>query len=514
MKKPIRVLLVEDDPLYAAVLRDVCSLARSSHFNTTHVTRLDTALARLKTDRFDLVLLDLGLPDAEGLPVVTEVQKCVPALPIVILTGSDDDVVALEAAKLGAQDYLVKATVNAHILTRVMRYAIERKRADQVLREREEFFRLISDSMTDMVAVLDCEGRRLYNSPSYTAVLKDPDQLYGTISFDEIHPEDRERVKEIFHRTVSTGVGERAEYRFLLPSGEVRYVESQGSVIRNENGEVAKVVVVSRDMTERHQIEAQIRRLNQNLEQRVVERTAQLAAANVELQNEISERCQIEIALRAEQEKSESLLLNVLPKAIADRLKRGESTIAEHFADVNVMFADLAGFTELASHTAPVQLVNILNQIFSAFDRLADSHGLEKIKTIGDAYMAVSGLAQQSDQSADAVAEMALDMCAAIKEFNAQNGLDFKLRVGINSGPVIAGIIGMRKFSYDLWGTTVNIASRMQSTCPIGAIHISAATRERLGDRFEYIDRGMIQIKGHSEMHTYLLAAHRQLVPA
>ncbi len=209
--------------------------------------------------------------------------------------------------------------------------------------------------------------------------------------------------------------------------------------------------------------------------------------------------------LKSEREKAERLLLNILPQPIANRLKKEERTIADSFNEATVLFADIVGFTKLSAHTSPVELVNLLNQIFSAFDRLAEQHGLEKIKTIGDAYMVVGGIPTPGSDRAQAVAEMALDMLAAIQEFNAANHAEFNMRIGINTGPVVAGVIGLKKFIYDLWGDTVNVASRMESQGIPGCIQVTDATYKCLKDKYEFIERGFIQIKGKGEMMTYLL---------
>ncbi len=209
--------------------------------------------------------------------------------------------------------------------------------------------------------------------------------------------------------------------------------------------------------------------------------------------------------LTAEQEKAERLLQNILPQAIAERLKKEQRTIADSFAEVTVLFADIVGFTQLAAQTSPVELVNLLNQIFSAFDQLAEQHGLEKIKTIGDAYMVVGGLPTPREDHAEAIAQMALDMQNEITRFNIANGLNFSIRIGINTGPVVAGVIGLKKFIYDLWGDTVNIASRMESHGKPGSIQITAATKECLHNKYHLQERGSIQIKGKGEMTTYLL---------
>ncbi|MBD1897184.1 adenylate/guanylate cyclase domain-containing protein [Coleofasciculus sp. FACHB-129] len=215
--------------------------------------------------------------------------------------------------------------------------------------------------------------------------------------------------------------------------------------------------------------------------------------------------------LKAEQKKAERLLHNILPQAIADRLQKEQHTIiADNFAEVTVLFADIVGFTQLAAHTSPVELVNLLNQIFSAFDQLAEQHGLEKIKTIGDAYMVVGGLPILRTDHAEAIAEMALDMQKAIDRFNAVNGEEFNIRIGINTGPVVAGVIGLKKFIYDLWGDTVNTASRMESHGVTGSIQVTAATYQLLQDKYQWKERGAIQVKGKGEMMTYLLIGRKK----
>ncbi|HIK33514.1 MAG TPA: response regulator [Oscillatoriales cyanobacterium M59_W2019_021] len=217
--------------------------------------------------------------------------------------------------------------------------------------------------------------------------------------------------------------------------------------------------------------------------------------------------------LSQEREKSERLLLSILPQPIAERLKQDPHTIADNFQDVSVLFADIVGFTQLWSRISPAELVELLNEIFSAFDRLADLHGLEKIKTIGDAYMVVGGLPIPRKDHAEAMADMALDMQKAIQEFNqgylhASPDADrepLSIRIGMNTGAVVAGVIGKNKFIYDLWGDTVNIASRMESHGIANAIQVTENTYDRLKDRYSFQKRGIIDVKGKGPMTTYLL---------
>lgn len=217
--------------------------------------------------------------------------------------------------------------------------------------------------------------------------------------------------------------------------------------------------------------------------------------------------------IQAEQEKSERLLLNVLPPAIAERLKQGEQGIADSFSEATILFGDLVGFTSLAAGISPAQLVDRLNEIFSAFDQAVAELGLEKIKTIGDAYMAVGGVPVPRLDHAEAVAELALRMQEEIRRFNARCGTAIEIRIGMNSGPVVAGIIGQHKFAYDLWGDAVNIASRMESHSLPGRIQVTAAVEERLRGRYRFEPRGPIELKGLGAMPTFFLLGRSEGCP-
>jgi class 3 adenylate cyclase len=233
---------------------------------------------------------------------------------------------------------------------------------------------------------------------------------------------------------------------------------------------------------------ASIQQYSENLEHLIAERTSELSA---------------------EKQTSERLLLNVLPAPIAERLKRNQGLIVDRFDQVTVLFADIVGFTALSSRTTPEALVTMLDELFSVFDHLAEVHGLEKIKTIGDAYMAVAGIPEPRRDHAVAVARMALDMQATLLEYAARNGSDLAIRIGIHTGSVVAGVIGRKKFIYDLWGDTVNIASRMESHGIAGRIHLSEETFDCLRHSFEVEPRGVVDIRGKGSMTTYLLLGEK-----
>jgi adenylate cyclase len=235
------------------------------------------------------------------------------------------------------------------------------------------------------------------------------------------------------------------------------------------------------------------------------EELTQILSATGSQLGQFIKRKQAEAALKQEQQETERLLLNILPKEIAEKLKGETQTIADTFDNVTVLFADLVGFTQLASELSAIEIVEILNIIFSQFDYLIEQHDLEKIKTIGDAYMIVGGLPIPNPFHETAMINMALDMLKSIAEFNRKTQNNLSLRIGIHTGSVVAGVIGTKKFIYDLWGDTVNIASRMESQGIAGKIQVTEDIYQRLKDSYLFEKRGAINIKGKGEMLTYFL---------
>jgi class 3 adenylate cyclase len=214
--------------------------------------------------------------------------------------------------------------------------------------------------------------------------------------------------------------------------------------------------------------------------------------------------------LGVERAKSERLLLNVLPEPVASRLKDSEEVIAEGYESATVLFADLVGFTPLAQQLAPGETVDLLDRVFARWDELAARHGVEKIKTIGDAYMVAGGIPAPREDHAEAIADMALEMGAEVERCAAERGLSLQVRIGVDTGPVVAGVIGRSKFSYDLWGDTVNTASRMERHGLPGAIQVTERVYERLAGRYDLRRRGIVEVKGKGPMTTYLLLGKRE----
>ncbi len=212
-----------------------------------------------------------------------------------------------------------------------------------------------------------------------------------------------------------------------------------------------------------------------------------------------------EAALEAEYAKSEALLHNIMPPEVAERLKDNPEVIADSHKPVTILFADIVGFTEMSSQSSPEALVSLLNNIFSRYDALVDEAEVEKIKTIGDAYMVVAGLPVGREDHAEAIARLALEMMEATRKVAQETGQKLQIRVGIHTGAVVAGVIGQRKFAYDIWGDTVNVAARMESTGVAGRIQLSPDTAELLGDEFEIEPRGDVEVKGKGVISTWFL---------
>ena len=351
--------------------------------------------------------------------------------------------------------------------------ARERQRAEEALRQAEEKYRSIFENAIVGIFQTTPDGEYLSANPALLRIYgySSSEELVGTLT--DISQQlyvDPYRRAEVVRLIEEQGKVSDFESQIYRRDGSIIWISENTYTMRDSYGNLLYYEGTVQDITTRKQAEA---------------------------------------ALRLEQEKSDRLLLNILPQPIADRLKQDQSIIADTFSEVTVLFADIVGFTQISSKISPPELVSLLNDIFSTFDRLAEKHGLEKIKTIGDAYMVVGGLPMPRSDHAEAIAQMALDMQQAIIDFSHTHNQDFRIRIGINSGPVVAGVIGIKKFIYDLWGDTVNTASRMESHGLPGCIQVTSATYERLQNKYLLQSRGTIEVKGKGEMNTYFLTGSK-----
>ena len=376
----------------------------------------------------------------------------------------------------------------------------ERESAQDSLRESEIKYRDLVENANSIILKLDTEGNiTFFNEFAEQFFGYDEEEILGKNAVGTILPLTDTAGNDLavmLHKILNKPENyARNENESIRRNGDRVWVSWANKPLFDEEGKFIGLLAIGTDITDRRWAEMELVKLNDELEFRVEERT-----------NALNETLK---ALQYQQEQSERLLLNILPEEIANRLKRGDSTIADTFANATVLFADIVGFTKLSAQVSPTQLVSLLNEIFSTFDQLAERHGLEKIKTIGDAYMVVGGLPTPRSDHANAIAEMALDMLDAISDFSNTHNQDFSIRIGINSGPVVARVIGIKKFIYDLWGDTVNTASRMESHGKPGCIQVTSTTYQLLQEKYIFESRGAIEVKGKGKMTTYLLKCRK-----
>lgn len=474
------IVIVDDKPTNLGVLFDFLT---DSGFKVLVAQDGESAIQKVEYAHPDLILLDVMMPGIDGFETCRRL-KANPAtqdIPVIFMTALSETVDKVKGFSLGAVDYVtkpvqqeeVRARVTTHLTLRNLHHKLQEQ--NRQLQQAEEKYRSIVENATEGIFQATPQGQYITANPALARILgySSPEVLMTEITNIGkqlyLEPMRRDDLVALMNREDTLSDFESQVYR---KDGSIIWISENIRTVRDANG---KLLYYEGSVTD------------------------------------ITERKKSEVALRLARKRAELLLLNILPQPIAERLKRGQRTLAESFEDVTVLFADLVDFTKFSAQTSPTELVELLNVIFSKFDRLAEQHGIEKIKTIGDAYMVVAGLPTPRPDTAGAIAQMALDMQDSIAQLNSELGKSFRLRIGIHSGPVVAGVIGIRKFSYDLWGDTVNIASRMESQGLPGAIQVSATTYERLRDRYLFEERSPIQVKGKGEMITYFLISRKPM---
>jgi len=503
MKKDLKgnILIVDDTP---GNLHLLSTMLTAQGYKVRSVINGEMALMGARAAPPDLILLDINMPDMDGYEVCQQLkadeQTC--EIPIIFISALDRTLDKVKAFTVGGVDYISKPFQLKEVLARVKNHLELRnlqkqlqannqqlqqeiRERDRALREREQAeaaLRTSEAKYRELVETANCIILR-WDTDGHIQFLNRYGQEFFGYSETEIL--GRHVVGSIVPETDTAGkdlqsmIGDICQHpeRYRLNeneniccNGDRVWVSWANQAIRNEQSELIEILSVGTDATERKRAEQ---------------------------------------ALRREQEHSERLLLNILPKAIVEQLKQFEGSLAERFDEATVLFADIVNFTPLSSRLSALELVDLLNQIFSIFDGLVEQHGLEKIKTIGDAYMVAGGLPLPKPDHAQAMADLALEMLQAITQFRTTRSDPLQMRIGINTGPVVAGVIGTKKFIYDLWGDTVNIAHRMESHGIAGSIQVSASTYQSLRDRYSFEQRGTIQVKGKGAMETYLLLGRK-----
>ncbi len=530
------ILVVDDTP---DNLRLLIRILQKNGYKVRPVTNGFSAIDAIQSSAPDLILLDIMMPDINGYELCKRLkaQPQFKEIPIIFLSALEEGINKAQAFEVGGADYITKPFQVKEVLARVSNQLTVRSLQMQLQDKNQK--------LTDQNVQLHQEIAERRQVEMETRLLLKATQA---ISKSENFESAIDVILGLICETIEWNLGEAwipcsegvlkcATGRYVSDSSFAQFRQTSwqltfdpgvglpGRIWQSQHSEwIEDVSSAPEQVFLRSEIavnvglkaafgvpilaENQVLAILIFYREKVLEcqpRLLELVSAVATQLGSLIQRKQAEAALKLQQEQTEKLLLNILPKPIADRLQKEQKLIADHFDEVSVLFADLVGFTEFSAHKSPTQLVEILNGIFSEFDRLSELHGLEKIKTIGDAYMVVGGLPTARQDHAEAIALLALEMQTALRRFNFKIGENFQLRIGIHSGSVVAGIIGISKFSYDLWGDTVNVASRMESNGLPGKIQVTAATYERVKEQFVFEERGQIAVKGKGTMLTYWL---------
>jgi PAS domain S-box-containing protein len=487
-----KVVIVDDDD---EAIQLMSQWLNGVGFQVQAVATGKAALQLLDSQSPDLILVDTSLADVNGFTLCKHFKDHPLAqdIPVICLISPAQTNYQTQAFQAGADDYITKPYTAADVLARVrhqLRLSQQRQQlshqnalltqevrervlVEQALMTAEMNYRSVFENSTVGIFKSSAQGAYLSVNPSMA-------RMYGYDS-----PVEMLALIDNFDRQIYNQAKRWDALKVYLDRFE-KITDAESEVVRKDGS----TFWVSEDIW------------------KVWDKAGNFLYYEG-IVHDISERRKMETELRQQRQQADRLLVNILPYQIAQRLKLGTRTIAESFDEVSVLFADLVDFTAASGNMTPRQLVKILNEIFSIFDQLAEFYQLEKIKTIGDAYMVAGGLPAAKPDHNESIAQFALDIMEAIQGFTRPDGKQFQLRIGINTGPVVAGVIGQRKFAYDLWGDTVNIANRMEATGEGQKIQVTPELYQILKDKFVLQRRGHVAVKGRGQMTTYWLLGKR-----
>lgn len=488
------ILIVDDVPDNLQVLAQILA---AEGYQVRKAVNGQVALRTVALAPPTLILLDITMAGMDGY-VVCQQLKADPQterIPIIFISALDQTVNKVKGFELGGVDYITKPfqapEVLARVKTQLQIYTLQhqlrtqtellqqqnyqlqmevqiRQRAEAHLREAEEKYRSIFENANEGIFQITAEGKYLAANPALARILgyaSSADLMASVPDIGQIYVAPKRRLEVIALLKVDQNIADVESEVYCKDQHKIWISESIRAVY-NSQGEFLFYEGTVQDITERRQTEQ---------------------------------------FLRQERIRAERLLINILPQRIAQRLKASPLTIADGLDNASVLFADLVNFTAMSLVLPAQQVVDLLNQIFSAFDELVEQYDLEKIKTIGDAYMVAGGVPLPRADHLEAIAHLALDMQQVIQQFSQPDGQPFSLRIGINAGPIVAGVIGKKKLTYDLWGHTVNLASRMETTSLPGKIQVPVTVYEQLRQKFVFESRGSIEAQGIGRIETYFL---------
>ncbi|MEC4894428.1 MAG: adenylate/guanylate cyclase domain-containing protein [Oscillatoria sp. PMC 1051.18] len=524
------ILVVDDNP---ANLKLLTQLLSQQGYHVRVAPNGSLALKSVKAHFPDLIILDILMPEMDGYQVCEQLKANpeTQQIPIIFLTAVHEAIDKVKAFSLGGVDYITKPFEEREVLARIENHLrlrslqLELEKRNRLLRKQEAEIRLllaivqkinqaedIHSALADVLPlvcltihwdyaeawIFNGSRRQLQCSQSYYSRDRSLASFHSQSQDSSLNTEFGLLAK-LFHSkkpiwTKNISQEDWQNFSRFQQAMAVGFQAAGAVPILGENQVLAWLFFFKQESFSSSSW------------------LIQLVSGVATQLGSFMQRKQAQDELKNQKEQTEQLLLNILPRPVAQRLQSNPEIIADDYADASVLFADLVGFTAFSAQKTSTELIKILNEIFSRFDRLTEKYQLEKIKTIGDAYMVVGNLPDAHPKHTIAIAQMALEMQASIADFSRQTNENFQLRIGINIGPVVAGVIGKTKFIYDLWGDTVNVASRMESSGVPGKIQVTATVYERLKDRFKFETRGLVPIKGKGEMTTYFLVGISQPV--
>jgi PAS domain S-box-containing protein len=491
-------ILIVDDQINN--LRLLSTMLSAQGYEVRKAVSGRLALNAAEMEPPDIILLDINMPEMNGYEVCSllKASQRTQEIPVIFLSAFGEALDKVKAFEVGGADYITKPFQLEEVIIRVEnqltlqrqrrqlaeqnaqlkqeicdreRALRQREEAEQALAKSRDFYLTLFEAFPTLIWQAGLDAKFNYFNQSWLNFTgRSLEQEVGDGWVEGIYPNDRERCIRTYLDAFKARQPFEREYRLCRYDGQYRWVIDFGRPFLDLNGNFAGYLGSCYDITDRKRAE---------------------------------------LKLRLAKKKSEGLLLNILPRSIAEKLREDQSAFAQQFDDATILFADIVGFTPLAAQMLPTKLVSLLNEIFCSFDQLAEKHDLEKIKTIGDAYMVAGGLPTPRPDHAEAIAEMALDMQQKIQQFEREDGTPFQLRIGINTGAVVAGVIGIKRFGYDLWGDAVNVASRMESQGEPGKIQVTTDTYKRLKNKYVFEERGPLFVKGRGKMTTYWLVGRQ-----
>jgi adenylate cyclase len=465
----IKVLLVEDNPGDLWLIHNYLAESTQESYALTNTQTLAECMAALEHKSFDVILTDLTLPDCAGLDTFKRIHEKAPGIATIILTGLDDSELALQGVRAGAQDYLFKNKIDGELLSRSIRYALERNRAEKALAESENRYRSLIETIHEGFYIVDGDEKILFVNKAYSDILGYTQQeLIGKNITAYIHPHEIPKSLEATFIKKMQKKATRYELAMMHKDGTLRNVLVSSTPLLDEVGNYRVTIGVAMDITEQKRNELELE-----------EKT---------------------LALNAAYHRVNELLQNILPTQVIRELEKNKKSAPRSVQNATIVFIDIVDFSNTSIRYDPKALINKLSSYFHAFDEIILWHGLEKLKTFGDGYMFAGGLFTDGNQLAEC-ASAALDILDYVHKH------DWNVRIGMHVGSCIAGLIEGWRMIYDVWGNTVNLAARLEQTSLPGRINVSEEVFKQLASGYLFEDRGLIEIHNFKPRRMYFLLA-------